>query len=163
MKMVIFPTTWKKSEDERRLILFLLCPLPKEGRRPNVPLVGLQRHRHTATNFYEQQHPPEMLGSYGCGVCQDDWMMKHQHQLKWWGDMSMRLWIRQGPRSVSEELFGFWLLIQYLSNSTNIQKYWDGNAVYYGFPTLSSSLMILITYDYSACNNMVLMQETPHL
>ena len=56
MKIVIFPTTWKKSEDERRLILFLLCPLPKEGLRPNVPLVGLQRHRHTATNFYEQQH-----------------------------------------------------------------------------------------------------------
>ena len=31
--------------------------------------------------------------------------------------------LRQGPRSVSEELFGSWLLIQYLSNSTNIHKY----------------------------------------
>ena len=35
---------------------------------------------------------------------------------------------RQGPRSVSEELFGSWLLIlysvfQYLSNSTNNHKY----------------------------------------
>ena len=36
----------------------------------------------------------------------------------------------QGPCSVSEELFGSWLLIQYLSNSTNIHKYWDDNAVY---------------------------------
>ena len=29
---------------------------------------------------------------------------------------------RQGPCSVSEELFGSWLLTQYLSNSTNIHK-----------------------------------------
>ena len=30
---------------------------------------------------------------------------------------------RQGPLSASEELFGSWLLIQYLSNSTNTHKY----------------------------------------
>ena len=35
---------------------------------------------------------------------------------------------RQGPRSVSDELFRSWLLLLYLSNSTNIHEYWDGNA-----------------------------------
>ena len=49
-----------------------------------------------------------------------------------WGSGQVLKWslTRQGPRSVSEELFGSWLLIQYLSNSTHTHKYWDGNAVY---------------------------------
>ena len=37
---------------------------------------------------------------------------------------------RQGPISVSEWLLGSFVLIMYLSNSTNIHKYWDANAVY---------------------------------
>ena len=36
---------------------------------------------------------------------------------------------RQGPNSVSEWLLGSFVLILYLSNSTNFHKYWVGNAV----------------------------------
>ena len=56
---------------------------------------------------------------------------------------------RQGPRSVSEELFGSWLLIliRYLSNSTNFHKYWDGNAVYISsVRQLQLLLIICVTF-----------------
>ena len=39
-------------------------------------------------------------------------------------------WVDRVPVSVSEWLLGSFVLIQYLSNSTNIRKYWDDNAVY---------------------------------
>ena len=57
----------------------------------------------------------------------------HRHELVWKQTSKIyKAWsqIDRVPVSVSEWLLGSFVLILYLSNSTNIHKYWDGNAVY---------------------------------
>ena len=76
-----------------------------------------QECKHTAPcrNDFEALFPKK------CQICKPiaNWYIK-----------GVQYTLYRVPVSVSEWLLGSFAMILYLSNSTNIHKYWDGNAVY---------------------------------